>query len=257
MTSKPENTHKIDGRGRQGLRPLELFDTIAAEIERERRAVQWQAEIPAEWTASVEARVAREIAGWPDEMPGTAKAGTSSAATQIARGFATFRASFEGAYQSLLAARFPSLPLPPILPPPVGAMAVRGGTRSETVEPGAAGIVASKDPAGLRPLIPTQEEAPVRLPAWVVVPYANALLPGTEFAILWAGEDEAPDLPSLDLRLDGQPWDENVFWPEVRSNVAGLPPGDVAFVKFDELKPRGFTIIQSEDGGLVVDFTMT
>lgn len=162
-----------------------------------------------------------------------------------------FFARFEGTYESLMAAMFPGLTLG------ADAMAVRGGTRSGTVDPGAGGTVAPQGQAQPGPLTPAEEEARARLPVWVVVPYASALLPGTAFAILWAGEGEAPDLPPLELRLDGQPWDENVFWPEVRSNVAGLPPGDVTFVKFDELKPRGFTIIQSEDGGLVVDFTMT
>jgi hypothetical protein len=87
------------------------------------------------------------------------------------------------------------------------------------------------------------------------VPYADAPEDMPEFAILWAGEGDAPELPPLELRLHGQPRDENVFWPEVRTDVADLPPGKVTFVRFDTLKPRAATIIEREDGGLVIDFT--
>lgn len=160
-----------------------------------------------------------------------------------------FFAQFEGAYQSLMEAMFPSVALP------VAAMAMRGRTRSTTESPGANGVMApngSKDAIAL--LTPAQEETRSRLPAWVVVPYADAPVPGTEFAILWVDEGEAPDLPTLELRLNGQSQDENVFWLEKKKSVDGLPPGDLTFVQFDSLTPLAFTIVEREDGGLVIDF---
>jgi hypothetical protein len=158
-----------------------------------------------------------------------------------------FFAQFEGAYLSLMEAMFPSVALP-------AAMAMRGRTRSITESPGATDAMVPKTSNEPIALTPEQKEARSRLPAWVVVEYANAPKNMPEFAILWAGEGDAPDLTRLELRLDGQPRDENVFWPEVKTDVKGLRPGKVTFVKFDGIRPVAFTIKESEDGGLVVDF---
>lgn len=187
------------------------------------------------------------------------KASTATATGQKARVSTTMRdffARFEGTYQSLMEAMFPSLALQE------GAMAVRSVTRSATEHPDATGAMAPKDSNEPIALTPAQEEARSRLPAWVIVRCADMFSqeesgteePLTDFAILWAGEGEAPDLPTLELRLNGQPQDENVFWSEVKTNLDGLPPGDVTLVQFDRLRPTAFTIIEREDGGLVVDF---
>lgn len=250
MTSKPDNTRKVDGRGRQGLRPLELFETIATEIERKRRAAQWRAEIPAEWTARVEARVAREIADWQDEVSDDVKAGAPSASERIASGFATFKASFEGAYQSLMEAMFPSLAHP------VAAMATRSGTRSATDSPGATGAAAPQGHAQQRSLSPEEEKVRAGLPAWVVVECAVPAKPGTtEFAILWTGQDPAPDLKEkLELSLNGQPRDGNVFWTVGRPKAGDKRQDKVTFVIFKGCKPTGFTVLEREDGKLAVDF---
>jgi hypothetical protein len=158
-----------------------------------------------------------------------------------------FFARFEGAYQSLMEAMFPGLALHP------GAIPVRS-SREMGTEPSTSGAEAPNNSARSTALSPSQEVARSKLPAWVVVPYADAILSGTEFAILWAGEGETPDLPHLELRLDGKPQDENVFWLEMKENVFGLPLGQVPFVRFDQLTPQGCTIIESEDGRLVIDF---
>jgi len=249
MTSKSNNTRKVDGRGRQGLRPLELFETIATEIERKRRAAQWRAEIPAEWTARVEARVAREIADWQDEMSADAKAGAPSAAERIASGFATFKANFEGAYQSLMEAMFPSVIF--------GAdpVAVGGGTRSRAANRGATGAAAPQEHAQQRSLSPEEETVRAGLPAWVVVECAVPAKPGTsEFAILWTGQDPAPKLPSLELSLNGQPRDGNLFHTAERPKKDDKPQDKVTFVIFTGCKPTGFTVLEREDGKLAVDF---
>lgn len=249
MTSKPDNTRKVDGRGRQGLRPLELFETIATEIERKHRAAQWMAEIPAEWTARVEARVASEIAGWPDETAADAKAGAPSAAERLASGFATFKASFDGAYQSLMEAMFPSVIFG------ADALATRGGTRSRAVNPGVTGTAVPQDHAQQRSLSPEEEKVRARLPAWVVVECAVPARPGTnEFAILWTGHDPAPKLPLLELSLNGQPRDGNVFWTVERPKAADKPQDKVTFVIFKGCKPSGFTVFEREDRKLVIDF---
>lgn len=201
---------------------------------------------------------------------------TDRAPGQASRKSTTIRdffARFDGAYQALMEAMFPGLALSPSRSTVrIGTRsgnadpAVAGGSgiasapsrsRSGTAEPGAADAEAPQDPAQPRALTPAQEEARASLPAWVVVPYAGALLPGTEFAILWAGEGAAPDLPPLELRLDGQPRDENLFWTEVKTNLPGLPPGDVTFVQFDRLTPAAFTMTAREDGILVIDFATT
>lgn len=250
MTSKPDNTRKVDGRGRQGLRPLELFETIATEIERKRRAAQWRAEIPAEWTARVEARVAREIADWQDEMSAEAKAGAPSAAERIAAGLATFKASFDGAYQSLMEAMFPGVIF--------GAdpVALGGGTRSRAVNRGTTGATAPQGHAQQRSLSPEEEKVRAGLPAWVVVECAVPAKPGTtEFAILWTGQDLAPDLrEKLELSLNGQPRDGNVFWTVERPKAGDKRQDKVTFVIFKGCKPTSFTVLEREDGKLAVDF---
>ena len=119
-----------------------------------------------------------------------------------------FFAQFEGAYQSLMEAMFPSLAHP------VAAMAARSGTRSATESPGATGAAAPQGHAQQRSLSPEEEKVRAGLPAWVVVECAVPAKPGTtEFAILWTGQDPAPDLrEKLELSLNGQPRDGNVFW---------------------------------------------
>lgn len=248
MTSKPDYTRS------QGLRPLELFATIATEIERKHRAAEWQASIPAEWTASVEQRVAREIADWQDEMSADAKAGAPSAAERIASGLATFKASFEGAYQSLMEAMFPSVIF--------GAdpVAVGGGTRSRAANRGATGAAAPQEHPQQRSLSPEEEKVRAGLPAWVIVECAVPAKPGTtEFAILWTGQDPAPKLPPLELSLNGQPRDGNLFYTVERSKEDDEPQDDerqnkVTFVIFKGPKPEGFTVLEREDGKLAVDF---
>ena len=254
MTSKPDNTHKVDEPGRQGLRPLELFETIATEIERKHRAAKWLAEIPAEWTTSIEERVASEIAGWPDELSGDAKAGAPSAAERIARGFASFKSSFEGAYKSLMEAMFPDVIFG------AGTPAMGGATRLGAVNPGATGAAAPQDHARERSLSPEEEKVRAGLPAWVVVECAVASRPGTtEFAILWTGQGPAPTLQLLELRLNGQPRDGNLFYTVERSKEDDEPQDDerqdkVTFVIFKGCKPKGFTVLEREDGRLVIDF---
>jgi len=168
----------------------------------------------------------------------------------LSTGMGDFFARFEGAYQSLMEAMFPSVALSG------AAMAMRSGTRSATESLGATDAMAPKDSNEPITLTPAQEEARSRLPAWVVVPYAYASPPGTEFAILWAGEGEAPGLPAVELRLNGEPQDESILWLEPKKDVKGLPPGDLTFVQFDTdaSLALAFTIGEREDGGLVIDF---
>lgn len=167
---------------------------------------------------------------------------------QTARGSTRdFLARFEGAYQSLMEAMFPGLALPS------GVMPVRS-SREMGTEPSESGAEASNDSARSTALSPSKEVARSELPAWVVVPFADAVRPGTEFAIQWAGEGATPDLPQVELRLDGKSQDENVFWLEVKKNVSGLPLGEAPFIRFDRLTPQGCTITESEDGRLVFDF---
>lgn len=43
---------------------LQILDEVVVQVARERRAAEWAAEIPAEWTANVEQRVQAEIEEW-------------------------------------------------------------------------------------------------------------------------------------------------------------------------------------------------
>lgn len=186
--------------------------------------------------------IVRQVAS--ERAPETSTATALGQKARISTTMRDFFARFDDTYQSLMEAMFP----------PVGAMTVGGGTRSVTEGTGATGAMAPKDSSELIAPAPTREEARSRLPEWVVVPYAYASKPETEFVLRWAGEGAAPSLPPLELRLNGQPQDENVFWSEVKRNLDGLPPGDVTLVQFGRLRPTAFTIIKREDDGLVVDF---
>jgi hypothetical protein len=191
--------------------------------------------------------IVRQVAS--ERAPETLTATAPGQKARISTTMRGFFERFEGTYESLMEAMFPSLALS------AGAMAVRGGTRSGTEDPGATGAVAPQRQAQQRPLTPEEEEVRSGLSDWVVVPYAHAPKNRPEYAILWAGEDPAPRLPPLELRLDGQPQDENVFWlREKTKNMADLPRGNVTFVQFNRVRPVAFTISEREDGGLVVDF---
>ena len=43
---------------------LQALDEVVVQVARERRAAEWAAAIPAEWTANVEQRVQTEIEEW-------------------------------------------------------------------------------------------------------------------------------------------------------------------------------------------------
>jgi len=168
---------------------------------------------------------------------------------QVSMAMRDFFAHFEGTYQSLMAAMFPGVSLT------AGTRSAYGGTRLDTTDHSGDGAAAPQDHALERSLTPEEEKVRAGLPAWVVVECVVPDRPGTsEFAILWTGEDPAPKLPPLELSLNGQPRDGNLFYTAVRSKEDDKRQDKVTFVIFTGCKPTGFTVLEREDGKLAVDF---
>lgn len=250
MTAKPDDIRKADGRDRKGLKPLELFATIKSEIEQRRRAAEWQAEIPTEWTARVEERVAREIKDWQADISGAVKPDAASAASRIVSGLVTFAARLEGPYQSLMEAIFPAVAMP------VTAGAIRGGTRSGTAVSGLRGDPTAEQDPSIASLTPDQASLLDTLPAWIVVPIGIALEPGTEFAILPRDADKAEANPTLQLRVDGSAATSHIAFVSKNAELPGAPGGRATRIRLAQ-PPKSFTISEHEDGTLVIDFIMT
>lgn len=148
-----------------------------------------------------------------------------------------YAARFDAAFQTLTEELFPTRPA-----------FWRSGTRSGGTSSTLSGV--SKVPSA------EWQAARVGLPDWFVVPHLYSRGLGQEFAICWLGDGDTPDLPGVDLLLDGAPVTSKHVGQVLPAQfeVGNLPPRS-RLVAFEVARPTGFELSQTGNGRLVINFT--